>query len=98
MSTVTATMETLDLSKAAHRAVEDRHVWKLQAMINVWLRSSELPPHEEPRPLLATDGIGGPLTRVEVVAFQIGFGLEPDAIVGPLTWRSLFEFDGVPRG
>jgi peptidoglycan hydrolase-like protein with peptidoglycan-binding domain len=93
MSTVTAHMETVDLSKAEHAQVTGRHVWKLQAMLNVFLRSADTPSHEEPLPLLVTDGIGGPLTKAEVLRLQSAHQLTEDAIVGPLTWRALFEFD-----
>ncbi len=57
-------------------------------------RSSDTPPHVEPRTPLDVDGIGGPLTKAEVLYFQWVFDIAQDAIVGPLTWRSLFEFDG----
>ncbi len=93
MSTVTARMETVDLSKAEHTLVTGRHVWKLQAMLNVFLRSADTPAAEEPLPLLDTDGTGGPLTKAEVLRFQSAQQLVEDAIVGPLTWRALFEFD-----
>jgi peptidoglycan hydrolase-like protein with peptidoglycan-binding domain len=94
MSTVTAQMETVDLSKAEHTLVTGRHVWKLQGVLNVFLRSADTPSHEEPLPLLDTDGIGGKLTKAEVLRFQAAHQLTEDAIVGPLTWRALFEFDG----
>ena len=42
-------------------------------------------------PALAVDGIFGPLTRAAVVAFQRAQGLEPDGIVGPLTWGRMDE-------
>ena len=93
MSTVTAQMEIIDLSKAEHAQVTGRHVWKLQAMLNVFLRSADPPGTEEPLPLLDTDGIGGPLTKAEVLRFQAAHQLAEDAIAGPLTWRALFEFD-----
>jgi hypothetical protein len=35
------------------------------------------------------DGIFGPNTKRAVVAFQINNGLDPDGIVGPLTWGKL---------
>jgi peptidoglycan hydrolase-like protein with peptidoglycan-binding domain len=93
MSTVTAQMEIIDLSKAEHTLVRGRHVWKLQAMLNVFLRSADTPAGEEPLPLLDTDGIGGALTKAEVLRFQAAHQLTEDAIVGSLTWRELFEFD-----
>jgi peptidoglycan hydrolase-like protein with peptidoglycan-binding domain len=94
MSTVTAQLETLDLSRAEHSPVTGRHVWKLQAVLNIWLHSADTPPHLPVPTLLGTDGIGGPLTKAEVLHFQNVFGLAEDAVVGPLTWRALVEFDG----
>jgi peptidoglycan hydrolase-like protein with peptidoglycan-binding domain len=90
---VTATMRTLDLREATHTPITGRHVWKLQAMLNVWLRSADLPADVEPSPLLATDGIGGAATQQVLAAFQEAHELKPDAIVGPLTWAALLEFD-----
>jgi peptidoglycan hydrolase-like protein with peptidoglycan-binding domain len=37
------------------------------------------------------DGIFGERTRAAVVAFQNSFGLEPDGICGPLTWRAVLS-------
>ena len=93
MAAVTATMSTIDLRNAQHDPVRGRHVWKLQAMLNVWLRSSDTPANEEPPPLLSTDGEGGPRTRAVLLRFQDLSDLKSDAIAGPLTWRGLLEFD-----
>jgi len=40
-------------------------------------------------PQLAVDGIFGPVTQSAVIAFQRHFGLDPDGIVGPITWAEL---------
>lgn len=40
-------------------------------------------------PPLVVDGIFGPLTRGAAVAFQTKYGLDPDGIVGPLTWGQI---------
>lgn len=40
---------------------------------------------------LGTDGKFGPGTKAAVVAFQTSKGLTADGIVGPGTWKSLFE-------
>jgi peptidoglycan hydrolase-like protein with peptidoglycan-binding domain len=37
------------------------------------------------------DGVFGRLTRVAVIAFQDSFGLEPDGICGPLTWKAVLS-------
>lgn len=42
-------------------------------------------------PSLAQDGIFGSGTRQSVIAFQRAMQLEPDGIVGPLTWKALYE-------
>jgi uncharacterized protein (TIGR02594 family) len=39
------------------------------------------------------DGIFGPRTHVAVVAFQTAAGLEPDGVVGRLTWAALLRDD-----
>lgn len=39
---------------------------------------------------LAIDGDFGPATKRAVIAFQRSKGLEPDGIVGPMTWTALF--------
>ena len=98
MAQVIATMRTLDLRGAAHTPVTGLHVWKLQAMLNVWLHSADTPAEEEPPALLATDAIGGPLTQKVLIEFQSAAGLDVDAIAGALTWKSLLEFDGNLRG
>jgi murein L,D-transpeptidase YcbB/YkuD len=38
---------------------------------------------------LGIDGVYGQLTAVWVAAFQYILGLNPDGVVGPLTWRAL---------
>jgi len=41
----------------------------------------------------AIDGIFGKQTELAVKAFQTVFGLEPDGIVGPITWLNIDEAD-----
>ncbi len=38
------------------------------------------------------DGVFGPVTREAAALFQRGFGLAPDGIIGPETWRVLERF------
>ena len=95
MAQVTATMTAIDLRNAQQEVVRGRHVWKLQAMLNVWLRSADTPAHEQPPALLATDGRGGSRTKAVLLRFQDAFGIKQDAIAGSHTWRNLLEFDGV---
>ena len=97
MPQVTVVMNTLDLRDAAHTPVTGRHVWKLQAMLNVWLRSFHLRAGQEPAALLATDGVAGPLTLRELTSFQNAAEVAPDAVVGPMPWEALMEFD-LPEG
>ena len=42
-------------------------------------------------PAPAQDGVFGPGTRQAVTAFQQAVGITPDGIVGPLTWKNLYE-------
>ena len=42
-------------------------------------------------PPLREDGIFGPQTREAVIAFQRFAGLTPDGIVGPATWKALYD-------
>jgi peptidoglycan hydrolase-like protein with peptidoglycan-binding domain len=47
---------------------------------------------------LDVDGIFGAQTRAAVVAFQNQSGLNPDGIVGPLTWSALIQGAQVQEG
>ena len=47
---------------------------------------------------LDVDGIFGPQTRAAVLAFQNQSGLNPDGIVGPLTWSALTQGAQVQEG
>ena len=46
-------------------------------------------------PPLVADGIFGPLTHDQVVAFQGSHDLVPDGIIGPKTWDALDAVDGL---
>jgi peptidoglycan hydrolase-like protein with peptidoglycan-binding domain len=61
------------------------HVITVQQAINrVAARVSSIP-------RLSEDGLFGPITRNAVMAFQRHFGLNPDGIVGPITWTRLMN-------
>lgn len=85
---LTVRMDTLDLRNAADELVTGRHVDNLQGLLK-----GTRTPAWDPGPI---DGLGGPLTRQAVVAFQADTGLEADAIVGPLTWGELVPFPRLP--
>lgn len=53
----------------------------LQQALNLWTKSA-LPP-------LAVDGSFGPKTNGKVKEFQTRSNLQPDGVVGPLTWAAL---------
>ncbi len=94
MATVTATMRTLDLRSVQHTALTGEHVWKLQVMLNIFLRSGDEAAESTP---LVDDGVAGPRTRAALLTFQKTYALATDAIAGPLTWRALLEFDVTGR-
>lgn len=54
----------------------------LQGALSAWLRPRGLP-------VVSVDGQFGPATRTAVVRFQRDHGLDPDGVVGPLTWSAL---------
>ena len=47
---------------------------------------------------LVTDGVFGPRTEAAVIAFQRYVGINPDGVVGPITWGRLREFCGGSGG
>ena len=46
-----------------------------------------------PIPLLALDGTAGARTKQAALAFQTAANLAVDAIIGPLSWKTLIEQD-----
>ena len=60
-------------------------VRQLQFMLRV------LSEYTESIPPLQEDGIFGPRTQEAVIAFQRFAGLTPDGIVGPATWKALYD-------
>ena len=81
MVAVTVDMDVIDLRDAHNELVTGSHVDNLQGLL-----TGTRNPAWDPGPI---DGLGGPRTRAAVVAFQEDNTLEPDAIVGPLTWGEL---------
>ncbi|MCL2367979.1 MAG: peptidoglycan-binding protein, partial [Oscillospiraceae bacterium] len=55
--------------------------------VQTWLNNVR--PRVPAQPQLTVDGIFGPITQSAVIAFQRHFGLNPDGIVGPITWGEL---------
>lgn len=88
MVAIRVNMETVDLRNAQHRLVTGRQVDNLQGLL-VGTRQAPY----DPGPI---DGLGGPRTQAAVLAFQRGNSLDPDAIVGPLTWGRLIQFGDGP--
>lgn len=84
MSSVTVTIDEIDLRNAENVLVTGRHVDNLQGLLK-----GTRNPAWDPGPI---DGLGGPRTKAAVLAFQGSNGLGADAIVGPLTWRQLIPF------
>lgn len=84
MTSVTVTMEVLDLRNAQNEMTQDRHLDILQGLLKGTRREAW-----DPGPI---DGLGGPLTKAAVVAFQGANGLDADGIVGLLTWGLLIPF------
>lgn len=60
-------------------------VRKLQFMLRI------LSEYIDSIPNVEEDGIFGPRTRSAVIAFQRFSGLTPDGIVGPVTWKALYD-------
>ena len=81
MVAVTVDMDVIDLRDAHSELVTGSHVDNLQGLLK-----GTRNPAWDPGPI---DGLGGPMTQAAVVAFQEDNTLEPDAIVGPLTWGEL---------
>lgn len=84
MSSVTVNMEFIDLRDAQSALVRGRHVDNLQGLLKGTRNSAW-----DPGPI---DGLGGPRTKAAVIAFQGANSLAQDALVGPLTWRTLISF------
>ena len=81
MVAVTVDMDEIDLRYAHDALVTGSHVDNLQGLLK-----GTRNPAWDPGPI---DGLGGPSTRGAVLAFQEDNTLDPDAIVGPLTWGEL---------
>jgi peptidoglycan hydrolase-like protein with peptidoglycan-binding domain len=81
MVEVTVDMDVIDLRDANNQLVRGSQVDNLQGLLK-----GTRNPAWDPGPI---DGLGGPRTRTAVLAFQEDNTLDPDAIVGPLTWGEL---------
>ncbi|MCL2570143.1 MAG: peptidoglycan-binding protein [Firmicutes bacterium] len=66
-------------------------VRQLQWLLNYIAQYYEVVPGD-----LVVDGRFGPMTENSVREFQRNFGLNPDGVVGPLTWNRLYSvFNGI---
>ena len=76
---------TVPPSSVLSQGSQGNDVITLQYLLNV---ASEFYPYV---PGVAQDGIFGSGTRQAVIAFQQAMQLSPDGIVGPATWRALYD-------
>jgi len=81
MVAVTVGMDVIDLREADNELVTGSQVDNLQGLLK-----GTRNPAWDPGPI---DSLGGPRTMAAAIAFQEDNTLEPDAIVGPLTWGEL---------
>ena len=68
------------LPPTLRRGAQGWHVKRMQRLLRV---------HGQLGPPAPLDGKFGPVTEAAVRAFQALHGLEPDGVVGPLTWSAL---------
>lgn len=84
MVQLTVEMDTIDLRRAQDVLVRGRHIDNLQGLLKATRN-----PQWDPGPI---DGLGGARTREAVRSFQAANRLDPDTIVGPLTWGRLIPY------
>lgn len=83
---------TVPPSSVLRQGSQGPDVITLQYLLNV---ISEYYPNV---PAPAQDGIFGSGTRQSVAAFQQAMGLQSDGVVGPLTWKSLYDiYQGIAQ-
>ena len=70
---------TISLGDKGHLVLE------LQFILNA------IAPYYDEIPSVIADNVFGPGTKDAVIEFQKAFGLTPDGVVGPVTWRKLYE-------
>lgn len=93
MAQIVTTMPTIDLRKAHVHPITGKYVKTLQALLNLFLTAGDVGEDGTPVVPLALDGTGGVNTKQATLWFQTAAHLDPDTIVGPLTWRKLIEQD-----
>jgi peptidoglycan hydrolase-like protein with peptidoglycan-binding domain len=77
----------------AREPITGKHVKTLQALLNLFLTAGDVGEDGTPVVPLTLDGTGGANTKQATLWFQTAAHLNPDTIVGPLTWRKLIEQD-----
>ena len=72
-------------TKAISLGSKGHLVLELQFILN------SIAPYYDSVPTVIADNIFGPGTKAAVIEFQRAFGLTADGVVGPATWRKLYE-------
>ena len=91
MAQVVVSMLTIDLRQAELQPVTGKDVRTLQGLLNLFLTAGDVGEDGTPIAPLTVDGEAGVKTKQAVLALQTAAHLVTDAVVGPLTWKSLIE-------
>ena len=91
MAQMVVSMLTIDLRQAEAQPVTGKDVRTLQGLLNLFLTAGDAGEDGTPIAPLTVDGAAGVKTKQAALAFQTAAHLVTDAVVGPLTWKSLIE-------